>query len=180
MSGSDDEQTLTFAHHVCLSVCLSHSTEREMPYFQCMNLVMAIYEAAAKLQSQLPKLDAPGVGRVSSDDEEIESQKPDRVKKRRTSGSSSSQTAALEAFKMAMAAASPAQPKSNLPTTVPEFFAAVMLTDEQKKSVMSQLPASSAPPSFAVLCVFTDDILVACGLSLLQVAAWKKLADKLF
>ena len=101
---------------------------------------------------------------------------PKKVK-RSSGGSKTSSEAAMDVFKEVMTAHVPAKER-NLPSDADSFFAAVMLSDEQKVAILAELPASPAAPSLAFLASFDKETLELCGLAPLQVRTWLLLGSK--
>jgi hypothetical protein len=92
--------------------------------------------------------------------------KPPAATKQRRSSSGSSATV------MSGFLPPPAPPKLR----AADWFAKVMANDEQVAAVKLLLPASAGEPSTLLLAMIDDESLADCGLSKIQIAAWKKLA----
>jgi hypothetical protein len=110
-------------------------------------------------------------GAISSEDES--SATPVCKKARHHSGSSVTERA-TETFANVMSAFLPARAGPKL--TAADWFSKCGATDEQKRAVMLLLPAMAAEPSTLLLASIEEDDLKACGLSKIQITAWKKLA----
>lgn len=154
--------------HLPLLLSLSPSVHENVTFFTLSGLVGDVF-AAAKLDELDPE---PFV-----EDEVKQIGSPAKKAKRGSGSSKTGSEAAMETFKEVMTAHIPAKER-NLPTDAEAFYAAVMLSDEQKERIQQQLPASPFGPSLTFLAAFDKETLELCGLSALQVRAWLLLGSK--
>lgn len=99
-----------------------------------------------------------------------------RSKRARTSsGSTSSSQLIADSFERTMSKFAPPEKKQ---MSAEEWYKECSLTDDQKSKVITQLPASSSPPSARLLAAFDEEMLETCGLSKLQQRCWLSLAKE--
>lgn len=150
---------------IYLPACLSTSHEDFASYYDLWQLVYQVYQQAELAELQTPR-----------DDDSSASEVGHVAKRRKTSRTGAEQ--AIEAFTNVMQSMVPLREKL-LPTTDEDFFNDVMLDEDQKKKVLAEAPLSSKGPSLAFLCAYPEDVLEECGLTSLQIRAWKLLASKI-
>ena len=115
---------------------------------------------------------ATGVEEEEADDSSSVVERP-KKKPRISSSSASSGEKLMGGFAEVMGRFLPPQQTK---LTAEDWFQKLMLTDTQRAAVLALLPASAHAPSTLLMSVMPDNSLSDCGLSPIQIAAWKQLA----